>query len=195
MPAVKRVNYLQRVRWLARRNFIRGSFSNFAAMILVAINALAFFGYYLHQFLPNPLYADERAAVMNVAEFIIMVCIAMNFLSLVVIFWLITRGRHHEIGLLRGIGARRIFVFFLLFMETQMTVLCGAVLAAVVGFILGSFGFEALQPLFGDLAFGKAFLAFLAAFGSAEIIAMLALLYPALKVCRIEPYNALHNRE
>ena len=193
------MNQLQKVRWLARRNFIRGSFSNFAAILLVAINALAFFGYYLHRFLPNPLYAGEQGAALKAAEFILIVCIVMNFLSLIVIFWLITRGRYHEIGLLRGIGARRIFIFSLLFMETQMTVLCGMVLAALLGFGCTRMGFEALQPFFGDMAgdgaFVQALLAFLAAFASAEIIAMLALLYPALIVCRIEPHNALHNRE
>jgi ABC-type lipoprotein release transport system permease subunit len=168
-------------------------------MILVAINALAFFGYYLHRFLPNPLYTNERAAALQAAEFILLVCIAMNFLSLIVIFWLITRGRYHEMGLLRGIGARRIFIFSLLFVETQMTVFCGMVLAALLGLGLAKMGFEALQPFFGDMAadgaFVKALLAFLAAFASAEIIAMLALLYPALKICRIEPHSALHNRE
>jgi len=193
------VNQLQKVRWLARRNFIRGSFSNYAAMLLVAINALAFFGYYLHRFLPNPLYEGEQAAALKAAESVLVVCIAMNFLSLVVIFWLITRGRYHEIGLLRGIGARRIFIFSLLFVETQMTVLCGVVLAALLGFVCTRLGLDTLQPFFGDLAgegaFARALLAFLAAFASAEGIAMLALLYPALNICGIEPHTALRNRE
>jgi len=46
----------------------------------------------------------------------------------------------------------------------------------------------------GDV-FLKGLLAALAAFGSTMVTATLAVLYPAFVACRIEPYNALRNRE
>jgi ABC-type lipoprotein release transport system permease subunit len=185
--------------WLARRNFSRGASLNLAPIVIVTVNCLAFFAWYLYRFLPNPVFSGEKTEAFAAVEFFLIVCLCMNFLSLFVIFWLVNRARYHEIGLLRGIGARRMYIFKLLLMETQFMVLCSAVLAIVLGFVLAILQGEMLQPFFGNLTGGGAFLrgvlAAFAAIASTAVTAALAVLYPAFVACRIEPYNALRNRD
>jgi len=189
----------QKVIWLARRNFVRGSFSNLATIFFVAVNSLAFFLWYLYRFLPDSLYTSDSSPVLMAAESILIVCLFMNFLSLFVIFWLVNRSRYHEIGLLRGIGARRVYIFKLLLVETQYIVLCGGLLAVVLGLLTAAFKGEILQTFLGGMAGGglllEGLLAALAALASTAITASLAVLYPAFVLCRIEPYNALRNRD
>ena len=193
------MSQVQRFMWLARRNFSRGFVSNLAPIFLITVNTLVFFAWYLHMFLPNPLSSGEKTEVFMAVEFFLMVCLCANCLSLFVIFWLLNRARYHEIGLLRGIGARRMYIFKLLLMETQFMVVCGALLSVILGFILALLKGDVLQPFLGNMAGGDVFLkgllAALAAFGSTMVTATLAVLYPAFVACRIEPYNALRNRE
>ena len=190
---------VQRFMWLARRNFYRGALSNLAPIFLVTVNCLSFFVWYLYRFLPHPVLAGERIDAFAAVEFFLIVCLCVNFLSLFVIFWLINRARYHEIGLLRGIGARRMYIFKLLLMETQFMVICSAGLAVVLGFVFALLKGDMLQPFFGVMTGGDAFLkgvlAALAAIASTALSATLAVFYPAFVACRIEPYNALRNRD
>jgi ABC-type lipoprotein release transport system permease subunit len=187
------------VLWLAQRTFLRGSFSNLSTIFLIAVHSLVFFAWYLHKILPNPLFQSEKLTALMTAEFILISCLVINFLSLFILFWLIHKARYHEIGLLRGIGGRRAFIFKLLLIETQFAVLCSLPLALLLGFVLQSAAGELIQPLFGSIdgegGIFKVLLAALAALGSALLAATLAVLYPALALCRIEPHNALQKRD
>ncbi|HPN83254.1 MAG TPA: FtsX-like permease family protein [Spirochaetota bacterium] len=189
------MNQFQRVVWLARRNFVRGTFSNLAAIFLVSINCLVFFMWYLHRFSPNPAFSGQQSPMMGLSELLLVVLLAMNFFSLLVIFWLINRVRYHEIGLLRGIGARRLFVFKLLLVETWFIVLSGAVLSVILGFIVVQARGEVLAPFFATAGFGSLIASVGAALGSTLVAATLAALYPAIVICSVEPYTAIRNRE
>ncbi len=189
------MNQFQRVVWLARRNFVRGTFSNLATIFLVSVNCLVFFMWYLHRLAPNPAFSGDRLPVLGLSELLLIVLLVMNFFSLLVIFWLINRVRYHEIGLLRGIGARRLFIFKLLLVETQFIVLSGAVISAVLGFVLVQAREDVLAPFFASAGFGTVLAAGAAALGSTMVAATLAALYPAIVICSVEPYTAIRNRE
>ena len=194
------MNQLQRVVWLARRNFIRGSFSNLATIFIVAVSCLVFFVWYLHRMLPAPAAAGASATgMLATSEMLLVVLLVMNFFALLVIFWLINRVRYHEIGLLRGIGARRFYIFLLLLVETWFIVLFGAILAVILGFIIGKTQGELFAPFFGSITGTDGVLAILGSAGLALLSTMLgatlAALYPAVVICGIEPYSAIRNRE
>lgn len=189
------MNQFQRVVWLARRNFFRGSLSNLSAILLVSVNCLVFFIWYLYRFTPNPGFAAGNPQSLGLSELLLIVLLVMNFFSLLVIFWLINRVRYHEIGLLRGIGARRLFIFKLLLVETQFVVLAGTLIAALLGFGLAQLYEDLWRPFFSSASLGSVLIAGAAALGSTMLTALLAVLYPAIVMCSIEPYTAIRNRD
>lgn len=193
--SVPAVNQFQRVVWLARRNFVRGTFSNLATIFLVSVNCLVFFIWYLHKFAANPALASDTSAFLALSELLLIVLLVMNFFSLLVIFWLINKVRYHEIGLLRGIGARRSFIFKLLLVETQFIVLSSGVLAILLGVLFVKTQGQVLAPFFAPVGLGTLLLAGGAALGSTMVAATLAALYPAIVICSVEPYTAIRNRE
>jgi len=146
------VSQVKGVLWLAQRTFLRGSFSNLSTIFLVAVTSLTFFVWYLHKFLPNPLFQSETITALMTAEFILISFLVVNFCSLFILFWLIHRARSHDVGLLRGIGGRRSFIFKLLLIEMQFAVLCSLPLSLILAFVLQSAVGEVLQPFFGSIS-------------------------------------------
>jgi lipoprotein-releasing system permease protein len=181
---------------LARRNFFRGSIWNYASVFLVAISFLAFFGMYLHIFHANPGYRSQPGWLTGVLMAVILL---VSFISLVVIFYLINRVRYHEIGVLRGIGAKRSFILAMLLFEILFIVLFGTLLAVLLALLLSALVPVEMGLLFrmpdgfpGVLAFAGTGLL---AFASVLVVSVLAALFPGLVICGIEPYTAIRNRE
>lgn len=190
------MNALQRVIWLARRNFFRGSLWNYASVFLVAVSFLAFFGMYLHIFHPNPGFQSRPGWLTGVLMGVILL---VSFISLVVIFYLINRVRYHEIGVLRGIGAKRSFILAMLLFEILFIVLFGTLLAVLLILLLAGLAGAEMGLLFSMPAGFSGALAFagtgLFTFVSVLAVSVLAALFPGLVICGIEPYTAIRNRE
>ena len=192
------MNALQRILWLARRNFVRGSFWNFASVFLVAVSSLVFFCMYLFLFHPNPTFITRYVRFSWLTGWMMALILLIAFIALLVIFYLINRVRYHEIGVLRGIGAKRSFIFMMIFFEIFFVVAAGAVLAVLLGFIGGRLGGDAFDLLFRIPAGFKGFLAVsasgLLAVVSITLVAVTAALFPAVVICSIEPYTAIRKQ-
>jgi len=193
------LNFLQRVLWLARKNFFRGSLWNIAAIFLTAISCLVLFSFFLFRIQPNQLLISKHAGMLWMPELLLTVIIVLNFVSMLAIFNLITRVRYHEIGLLRAIGSRKTFVFFLLLFETFFIVAAGFLVSVLFAFLVHQIDSTLITKLFQITPGFKGVLNIIAsgllAMFATAIIAMLAASYPAFSICRIEPYNAIRNRE
>lgn len=193
------MGFLQRVVWIARRNFSRGSVWNIASVLLVAISCLTFFTFFLFQFQPNPEFLRRYRSVLWLAEWLLSVIIFLNFFALLVIFYLINRMRYHEIGVLRGIGARRPFIFLMVLFEIQLMVLAGALVAVLLGILLVNLWGKTIAQLIlvqpGFEGVGNIILSILLSLLSTGLVSSLAALYPALVISSIEPYTAIRNRE
>ncbi len=193
------MTFLQRVLWLSRRNFLRGTVWNIGSIFLIAIVTLVFFAFVLFSIQPNPAFIEQYGSVLWLAEQLLVVILVGSFISLLVIFYLINRVRYHEIGVLRGIGAKRSFIFFMIVFEIQFLVLTGALLSVLIAVLLAVAGGDKLAGIFkiadGLLGWANILLSMFLSVVCASVASILAALYPALVISSIEPYNAIRNRE
>ena len=111
------------------------------------------------------------------------------------LFALSVRQRMREIGLFLALGARRNFIFRLVVLEAICIAGAGGLLGVLLGFAAISFGRERMAEMIGGLYmwpdnpyFIKAACLTLLA---ALITGCLSGLYPAWRISRIEPYEAI----
>lgn len=192
------MNAVQRILWLARRNFTRGLFWNFASVFLVSVSSLVFLGMYLFLFHPNPAFITRHVQFSWLTGWMMAVILLIAFIALLVIFYLINRVRYHEIGVLRGIGAQRSYIFLMILFEILFVVGAGSFFGLLIGIVLGNLGSDGLSLLFRlppgfQGVLGIAACALLAVL-SIALVAILAALFPAIVTCSIEPYTAIRNR-
>ena len=193
------MNAAQRILWLARRNFVRGSFWNFASVFLVAVSSLVFFCMYLFLFHPNPTFITRYVRFSWLTGWMMALILLIAFIALLVIFYLINRVRYHEIGVLRGIGAKRSFIIMMILFEILFVVGAGSLLAVLFGILAGNIGGDAFDLLFRIPSGFNGVLALTAsgllAILSISVVSIIAALFPAVVICSIEPYTAIRNRE
>lgn len=123
----------------------------------------------------------------------------MSLITIALVFTLIVNERQREIGLLRAMGARQGFVFRLIVGEaTILTGLAGAIGLAVSGILVFSFQGLLEQRLHIPFLLPSApesivWISFL--LGLALLSGALASFQPALRISRLEPYEAIREGE
>jgi putative ABC transport system permease protein len=115
------------------------------------------------------------------------------------LFSLSVRQRMRELGLFLAMGARRNFIFRLIVLEAVCIAGTGGLLGALLGFAAIWFGRDRLEALIGNLYVWADISYF---FKVACVILLAALvtgglggLYPAWRVSRLEPYEAIRRGE
>lgn len=115
------------------------------------------------------------------------------------IFGLAANERQREIGILRGLGAPRSFIFRLILFEALVLAGVGAVAGAVIATVLVRM-FSRLIAVSLEVPFSwptasELFFFFLTALGLALITGALAAVYPAARAAGMEPYEAIRRSE
>lgn len=141
------------------------------------------------------LLAAQRAGLLRTLFAMLGIVWALVIVLTGLIFSLMVTERRREIGMLRAVGASRNFIFRLFLSESFSLAVGGAVigiiLAAIIVYVIKSWlmstlGIEFLMPSLLDL---------LALMGiilvASLIIALPALLYPAVRASRIDPAEAM----
>lgn len=189
------MNRFTRILWLARKNFTRSSVLNYGAMLVSGVALLVFMTY----FLINRNAVSKAGGAVQVIELLFWVVLLLCFVSLFMAFFINSRFRYHEIGVLRALGAGRGFIFFLFYFETFFFTAAGIAVACFGAVLIKSFGSEQLVALLNrlvnDWSFWNLARSGLSAFAVALFISFAAVSYPAWLSCRVEPYNAIRNRE
>jgi putative ABC transport system permease protein len=113
-----------------------------------------------------------------------------------IIFFMIVNERERELGLMRAMGATRAHVFRLLVSEALLLAGIGGSLGIIAGWIALN-GFEkSITSSLGNIPLLWPSPLFIWLVGLACVLAMLlsgaaATMYPALRICRKEPYEAI----
>ena len=115
------------------------------------------------------------------------------------LFVLSVRQRMREIGLFLALGARRDFIFRLIALEAVGISGIGGFLGVLVGLAAISFGRGRLEAMIGNFYMWPDQAYFLKAAGltilAALVTGALGGLYPAWRISRIEPYDAIRRGE
>ena len=111
------------------------------------------------------------------------------------VFSLMVTQRRREIGMLRAVGASRNFIFRLFLTESIMLAVVGAGIGVSMGaiiihtiksWLMSTLGIEFLMPSLSGLSALMAII-----LGVALVVAMPALIYPAIRASRIDPAEAM----
>lgn len=185
--------------WLARKNFLRSSQWNIATTLICTVSIIIFFLFYLFHNIPNKLFLTQIENSFWLVNFLVTVILFLNFISLMSIFYLINRVRSHEIGVLRGIGAKRGYIFLMVMAETQLIVIMASVFALIISIAAVSLWGKFLKDIFtipsGIRGFFSIFFTALLSILSTSVISFFAALYPAFNISISEPYSVMRRRE
>jgi putative ABC transport system permease protein len=111
------------------------------------------------------------------------------------LFALSVRQRMRETGLFRAMGARRKTVFQLIVLEAACIAGLGGLLGALIGFGLVRAGRDRITEMLGNVYVwpdNQVFAAlFLLVLGASLLTGVLGGLYPAVRISRLEPYEAI----
>lgn len=114
-----------------------------------------------------------------------------------VISSMVANERRKEIGLLRAMGGSKKFVFKLVFIESLFLAVVGGIIGVLISFV-GLFSFQNLIAmtlkipfLFPSLA--DTLLGVSSAIGLAVAIGSIASIFPSIKSCNLEPYEAIRS--
>ena len=111
------------------------------------------------------------------------------------IFSLMVTERRREIGMLRAVGASRNFIFRLFLTESMMLAVGGAVIGVSMGaiiihtiksWLMSTLEIEFLMPSLSGLSALMAII-----LGVSLVVALPALIYPAIRASRIDPAEAM----
>jgi putative ABC transport system permease protein len=115
------------------------------------------------------------------------------------LFTLSVRQRMREIGLFLAMGARRTFVFRLILLEAVCIAGTGGLLGVLTGLAATWFGRDLMTAMIGNLHTWPDSTYFFAAAGltllAAIVTGALGGLYPAWRISRVEPYEAIRRGE
>jgi putative ABC transport system permease protein len=121
-----------------------------------------------------------------------------SILALVLVgslFALSVRQRTRELGLFMAMGARRAVVFKLVMLEAVFVAGAGGLLGVLIGFSVTYFSKDLITEMIGNLYMwpGDEYFLQIALVGlcASLVTGMLGGLYPALRISRFEPYEAI----
>jgi putative ABC transport system permease protein len=125
-----------------------------------------------------------------------------SFLAIILagnLFALSVRQRMRELGLFRAMGARKNVIFQLIVLEAACIAGIGGLLGVLIGFSAAYFGKDVITEMVGNLYMwpGNAyfFKVALATMGMSLLAGILGGLYPACRISRFEPYEAIRRGE
>lgn len=189
------MNRFSKLFWLAKRNFIRGSVLNYGAMLISAVAALVFFLY----FQTGTGSSQATGPARYITGLLFWLVMFLCFIALFMVYFLNSRLRYHEIGVLRALGARRSYILLLFYLETVLFSFSGLLIALAGGVLISKLApvrfLAALQQLVPDWGLSSVFSSSVSAVVLALLISIAAVSYPAALSCKTEPYNAIRNRE
>lgn len=123
----------------------------------------------------------------------------VTIILVAIVFSMIVNERQREIGILRSLGAKRFHVFFLIIIEALIISIIGGFIGIITG---GVFLLIIKEPI--RTAFNLPYLwpgaVFVLATGTiilliSTVTGTVAALYPALRISRMEPYEAIRRGE
>jgi putative ABC transport system permease protein len=143
--------------------------------------------------------SKQFAGLLNIIVGVIAALWLMSFVTIALVFTLIVNERQRELALLRAMGARQRFVFRLVVGEALvLTALGGAsglLVSALVIFNFQNLFEDRLRAPFLLPTAPEAIVVILILFGVALASGALASLQPALRISRLEPYEAIRQGE
>ena len=123
----------------------------------------------------------------------------MSALLIAAIFFMVVNERRREIGLLRAMGATKRYVFKLIMLEAVILALIGGIVGIVAGgaiiyflegLIVSALNIPYISPTMISIGVLMG-----VAVGLAAAIGVLAAFYPAARISRIDPYDAVRSGE
>jgi putative ABC transport system permease protein len=140
-------------------------------------------------------YRNQMNGLLRSVLIILGITWALSILLMGLVFTIVANDRRRELGVLRALGAANRFVFQSLVMEAGMLALAGGAAGVILAvgviglfhnLITTSLGFPFIFPAPLSLA-GQIGVGLLAAVGSV----VLAVFFPALKISRMDPADAM----
>jgi putative ABC transport system permease protein len=156
----------------------------------------------LHALTADHLTRFFSRRIEELVDFLLLAGGIFSFLAIVLVgslFALSVRQRMREVGLCRAMGACRKTIFRLIVLEAACVAGLGGLLGALAGFALVWFGRDLITQMLGNVyvwpdsrAFAATFLLILAA---SLLTGIVGGLYPASRISRLEPYEAIRRGE
>ena len=141
----------------------------------------------------------QFAGLLNIILVVIGMLWVMALITIALVFTLIVNERQRELGLLRAMGARQGFVFQMIVGEAMILTGAGGVFGLLVSGILfiGLQGAleQNLQTPFLLPSVTEAIILVLVLLALALVSGVIASLQPALRISRLEPYEAIRQGE
>ena len=153
-------------------------------------------------FTANQLISSYSRQLYNFVNILFVVGGIFCCLTIILVgslFTLSVRHRMREIGLFLAMGARRNFIFRLVVLEAICISGTGGLLGILVGFAAIRFGRDRMEAMIGNLYMWPDNPYFLKTAGLTLLAALitggLGGLYPAWRISRVEPYEAIRRGE
>jgi ABC-type antimicrobial peptide transport system permease subunit len=191
-------HYLKNILWLAAKQVLRDNIYSLAQFLLSLVFSISFFiklNYFIFPEVSQEIQLKLSSDVLSITLNILML---LSVILYILVTLLYNKHRHKSFGIMRGVGARKAFIFFLIFFENTI-VMISATIAAV---LLSSFFFNPsanyLERMY-SVTVAAGWEVFLKSSGfvlSANIVvSMISAFLPSVKILFTDPYEILRSRE
>ncbi len=154
----------------------------------------------IHAITSNSLMQGVTSKLASTTRLLYITTASVTLISIpliAVISSMVANERRKEIGLLRAMGGSKKFVFKLVFTEAMFLAVAGGIIGVLIS-LVGLFSFQNLIAITLKIPFifpslGDALIGASSAIGLAVAIGSVASLFPSIKSCNLEPYEAIRS--